>query len=397
MAESEKKTEASGGKKIKKTAEFLQYTCEKAGKFVLKLKEKCQNLSALKLNKNYISACGEKIKKFPYHEKYGQLCAWCRQRKFTPNLHLSSIKSVIKSVSDSWKFAVLAIGSFLFFYYTLGGLLVEKIDLQTECKINSEKNFRFQTADCMAFLIRRETDDKMWTPNLPVFFPAYVLDNMPNFQEGMISAIKDMSGALKKMQNHTQDQRADLKEIYKLLSYSPKIWVLSRQGTFGIAPSANSQYRKAAKKLKQYNERAIFISDKEDLLKLMGKINENLHKISHQTEEYVREYSSDWTDLKADDYFYQNKGYAFALWQIVHALGTDYKQVLLDYNLYAEWTYLVSSLKKAAEFKPLVVRNGEITALMTPNHLMIQNYFLSRAEGYGEDIRYRLTTDKNAD
>ena len=84
-------------------------------------------------------------------------------------------------------------------------------------------------------------------------------------------------------------------------------------------------------------------------------------------------------DTKADDLFYYAKGYAFAWWQMSRTLGEDFKRVIVDHNLYQDWTYLVSSLKKAAELKPLIVRNGKADSVWVPNHLIMQNFYLLRA------------------
>lgn len=393
MARSDKKTKVSQQKK-----QQARKIIQRASEVFISVKEKVRTWKIpVKPDIKQLKDLHEKVKKYPYAAKAKELAYVLRLERIRGVWHTTSLKNAARHISESWRTLLLSLGSFLLFYYIIGSLVVEKIDVRNECRITTEKSTRFQTADCMAFLIRREVDDKMWTPNLPIFFPAYILDNMPNFQEGMISAVKDISAVLKKMDSHTQDQRTDLKEAHKLLTYSPKIWLLSRKGSFGIAPSANTQYRKAAKKLLRYNERAIFMSEKEDLLKLVEKINGVLLQAEKNSEEYIREHSSDWIDFKADDRFYYNKGYAFALWQIVRALGADYKQIILAHNLYTEWTYLNSSLQKAAEFKPYIVRNGEITSLTAPNHLNIQNYFLARAIIYGENIRYGLTAQDHAD
>ena len=40
-----------------------------------------------------------------------------------------------------------------------------------------------------ADLIYRETEQNSWVANNPFFLPGYMLDNMPNFQKGIIYAI----------------------------------------------------------------------------------------------------------------------------------------------------------------------------------------------------------------
>ena len=295
-------------------------------------------------------------------------------------------------VSDAWKTILFCGFTFLTVYYLLGSIISEKIDTAQVYTIPKDVSEISQTADCAAFLIRREVDDKMWTANLPFIFPAAILDNMPNFQIGIINAVRDVSAALKQAQNISEVQREDLQKAHKLLSYSPYVWLQSKQDGFGLAPSANTQYRKAAKSLNKFNLRQKFIPASADLPKILALLSRKLKKNIAESESYWREHDGDWFDFKADDVFYYNRGYAFALWQICKTLGNDYKKAILVANAYEDWTYLLSSLQQAAEFSPFYVRNGNPQSLTAPNHLLAQNYFLVRALSALEKI-CNLTED----
>ena len=73
----------------------------------------------------------------------------------------------------------------------------------------------------MAFIINREVSGKMWTPNLPFFFPSYFLDNMPNFQLGMISSVSCLAQAMSQRLTRSIDDKREmhLAEAAKLLQY----------------------------------------------------------------------------------------------------------------------------------------------------------------------------------
>ena len=90
-------------------------------------------------------------------------------------------------------------------------------------------------------------------------------------------------------------------------------------------------------------------------------------------------------------------GYAFALWQISKAMGIDFKEIILAHDAYTDWTYLQSSLRQAAQFRPYVVRNSPPDGLWSPNHLMAQNFYLARALAAIERIRGALARGNNAD
>ena len=47
-----------------------------------------------------------------------------------------------------------------------------------------------------ADLVTREVDVHTWTPMMPFFMPAGILDNMPNFQRGIMAALGRFSTEL---------------------------------------------------------------------------------------------------------------------------------------------------------------------------------------------------------
>lgn len=296
-------------------------------------------------------------------------------------------KTILKSVYKIWKILFAGLACFLFFYYFLGSQIAEDIDVQTQYLLPKNKSDKMETANAMSFLLKREIDDKMWTPNLPPLFPAYVLDNMPNFQIGIVDAVRDINIVLQRMEGINAEQYDDLQQAGQMLNYAPNIWLLSKKDAFNIAPSSNTQYRKAAKYLRKFNERADFLPQASHLPRFMEQISRKLTKLVLKSEEHQQEHGSDIVDLHADDVFYHNCGYAFALSQIVKALGADYKDEILRHNVYTEWTYLLSSLQKAAAFQPVVVRCGKPNDLLTPNHLTEQNFYLTRALVAVEKIR----------
>jgi hypothetical protein len=355
------------------------------------------------------------LHRYPYREKQQKLCAelpkigqrirtlpallWKKIRKF--RLRKTAVyrygKKIGKTLSDSWKAILLTVPSFLLFYYFIGSNVVENMDVTTEYKLPAEKTVKSELLNSMAFLIQREIDEKMWTPNLPIFFPAYVLDNMPNFQIGVMSAVRDNAAVVRNFRYNSEKQQKEAKKAYAYLRYAPNVWLLSRAKGMSIAPSSNVQYRKARKELLHFNGDSEFLPTDDDLTALLRKISGNLQKITRKSEDYQQEHCSDLFDTKADDLFYYNRGYAFAQWQMLKAAGTDFKKIILDKDAYTEWTFLLSSLKKTAEFKPLTVRNACSDSSFAPNHLLVQNYYLLRALTAAQQVELFLQTEKNAD
>lgn len=366
---------------------------------VAKLTQIKERLKKIKLNKADFSVAAMRrkaidlknaLKNYPY-ARLGQ--------KLKNGVRLAGqiIKAWSAKISDWWKTILICLLTFMTVYYGIGSQLSENIDTTSGYTLPKGESKAFATAQAMNFLILRETDDKMWTPNLPLLFPAAVLDNMPNFQKGIMAAVRDMSGVMRKVSYLNETQLSDANEAFELLSYPPHIWLLSKKGTFGIAPSSNAQYRRAAKRLRKLNERQDFAAASADFSRFLDTIARKLRKIIAKSEEYQREFAGKRFDFEADDVFYFNRGYAFALWQICRALGVDYKDDILKSGAYTDWTFLNASLRQAAEFKPLWVRNGKPESLGTPNHLMVQNYYLTRALAALEQVRFLRQRGADAD
>ncbi|MDO4161591.1 MAG: DUF2333 family protein [Pseudomonadota bacterium] len=291
---------------------------------------------------------------------------------------ISFVKKISKKISDSWKFVLSAVFCFLFVYYILGSLWVEDINVTPAYTLPKEKSDKLEMANTMSFLIDREIDSKMWTPNLPFVFPAYILDNMPNFQIGVISSVRDTTGAIKHFANQTPEQKEHIKQADEFLRYPPNIWLMSRKGAFGLSPSSNAQYRKARRELRKYNKEK-YTASAADFTVYLKRLDKSLRRLIQKNDSQIIEHSSQIFDTKADDVFYKTRGYAFGAWQIALSAGSDFKTIIVDNDIYTEWTYLLSSLQKAAEFSPIMVRNAELDSLFGANHLIVQNYYLERA------------------
>lgn len=336
------------------------------------------------------------VYQYPYKKALKQGWVTFKKFRFKKTRGVKYVRKISRKISSSWKVFLTVIPLFLFFYYVIGSRLSEDIDIATEYKISAEKMPLAETPNSMAFLIKREIDDKMWTPNLPMIFPAYVLDNMPNFQTGIIGAIRDTATIMRQMSYLTDQQKKDIKEATKLLNYAPNIWMMTRKDALKLAPSSNSQYRQAAKKLQDFRRDGVFSPTSGDLEKILTGIGIKLKRLSQKNEDYLQEHAAEWIDTQADDLFYYNKGYAFALWQTFRALGADYKDLILAADAYPEWTYFIASLKRAAGLSPYVIRNGRLDGQLAPNHLMIQNYYIMRALASAETIINQLLREQNA-
>lgn len=343
--------------------------------------------------KNFAAKFAVFVRNLNFRERFGVL--WINLKSLKPRKFRRFCKKLRKKIASSWKTLSGAIVCFLFLYYVVGALLVENVNVTDVYQLPKTSRHKSEIAASMAFLIDREIDAKMWTPNLPPVFPAYILDNMPNFQIGIITAVRDHAYVLKNFANKTPEQMKNTKKAEEFLRYSPYVWLMSKKGSFGLAPSANAQYRKARSELLKYNEAdfTVYEADFEVYLRRLSKV---LRLLVQKNDSHIIEHSPEFFDTKADELFYRTRGYAFAAWQIAAAAGFDYKTLLVRNNVYTEWTYLLSSLQKAAELKPLMVRNGKIDGVFGANHLLAQNYYLERALVAVTEIQKKIQ-EKHAD
>lgn len=311
--------------------------------------------------------------------------------------HIRKIKSALANFLASWwKLLLGALAALIFLYYPLGGWMVHNIDTTTDYEINTGPD-QSATMEMMSFLIKRETSDKMWTPNLPFIFPSYFLDNMPSFQLGEISALSHFATALSTRLDKPIAAREDqpLKTAAALLRYPGTIWMFSPTNKLTPVPSAGSQYKKARKQLIEYNALLrsgdiAFYKSPADLAYFVGKITNDLWKSNQQLETRIREHSGDWLDFQADNIFYYQKGKLYAYYLIVKALGNDYKEVLVAKDLYQPWTRLLNALEEGVAVNPAIVRNGELDSMTAPNHLAALGYYSLKAAALGHQIIYQL-------
>lgn len=339
----------------------------------------------------------QKLRKTDYKLLSRQYWTRLKKFKFKKTEIYKTLRKLTRKLTDLPKTLLIGVPTFVVCYYIIGCLMAENIDVQTEYKPQGKHIPMLETPETMSFLLKREVDDKMWTPNLPPVFPAYLLDNMPNFQIGVIYALRDITVVMRDFNQNTDAQRQDIKKAAEFLSYAPTIWLMTKKDGLGLVPSSNAQYRKAAAELHKFGKDGVYYAKTEDLKNLLNKICKGLQKLAQKNENHQLEHDTDWFDTKSDDLFYHAKGYAFALWQTTKTLGSDFREIILAANAYTEWTYLVNSLKKAAELNPRFIRNAPPQSATAPNHLIMQNYYLLRAVSSAEKINNKLTEGAYAD
>jgi hypothetical protein len=272
-------------------------------------------------------------------------------------------------------------------YYPVGMLVVHKIDADPSFGPGEVAAGGSRAVAAAAALIDREVDKNGWTANDPFFLPGSLLDNMPNYQQGIISALArfafELTDQIGRARGSSQAD-ADLQEAAGQLQMPGNKWVWDPSTSLGLTATSEQQYRKAMRALLAYNQRLIagtatFERRADNLLATLDRIAADLGSASAALEQRIEEHSGDFIDFKADDLFYNTKGRLYGYAVILRELGQDFDKVIADKDLKQVWKQLVDNLFVAAELQPWWVVNGRPDSQLWPSHLASQGFFLLRA------------------
>ncbi len=276
---------------------------------------------------------------------------------------------------------------FLVLYYPIGMLWVHRIDDDPAFGPGEVTPGASRAVAVAAALIEREVDVHEWTPNEPFFLPGALLDNMPNFQQGIIAALGrftvEMLDQIGRVRGTSQAD-PDLDKAAGLLKYSGTIWVFDFSTSWAPTASSESQYRAARRALLAYNERlaagqAVFERRSDDLMVTLERIAADLGSASAMVDRHLQESAGSLIDFEVDDIFYNVKGRLYAYALLLRELGADFAQIIADRETKAVWDHMLESMTTAATLQPWVILNGRPDSQFTPSHLAAQGFYLLRA------------------
>jgi hypothetical protein len=284
-----------------------------------------------------------------------------------------------------WGWRILLV--LLLLYYPVGALIVENIDADPQFAARGVAAGESNAVAVAADLVTREVDVHTWTPMMPFFTPAGILDNMPNYQRGIMAALgrfsTELMDQLGRTRGSSQTDR-DLEQARGFLNEQPNVWIW--QPSVSIWPSATSaqKYRAGRDKLLAYNKRlaagqAVFERRADNLQALLDRIANDHGSDSAVIDQHIVEQAGNLFDMHCDDIFYFNKGRLYANYLLLRELGKDFDQVIREKGLTSSWNTTVETFRVASQLQPWVVWNGYPDAFLIPNHLAAQGFYLLRA------------------
>jgi hypothetical protein len=296
-----------------------------------------------------------------------------------------------------WRFVkwlAIVLLAVIVLYYPVGMLLTHKIDDNPDFAAPPVSPGGSQAVAVAAALMDREVNQTDWPANDPFFMPGWALDNMPNFQIGIRDAVKRFALELQDeigRNRGTSAMDSDLQAAAGSLNYRPDVWVWDPANQLMPTSTTEEQYRQGIRGLVAYNTRlaqgkAAFERRADNLLSTLDRIGKDLGAASDRTGRQIDGESGSWIDFYADDVFYQNKGLLYADALILRDLGKDFADILKEKGAQNIWDRMVTSMMEGAQLSPLIVINGRPDAMMQPNHLAAQGFYLIRARAQLEEL-----------
>lgn len=244
--------------------------------------------------------------------------------------------------------------------------------------------------------------------------PWVLLDNIPNWEFGVLTQVRDLARALRNDFSRSQTQSTedvDLTEADPLFHYDSARW---------IPPATEGRYRKGMAALERYLARlasptdpgAQFFARADNLTDWLSIVEKRLGSLSQRLSASVgqvrlnTDLSGDaqarqatespdvlmvktpWTQI--DDVFYEARGTAWALVHFLHAMEVDFDDVLRKKNALVSFRQIIRELESTQQplHAPMVL-NGDQFGLFANHSLVMANY-VARANAAIIDLRKLL-------
>lgn len=244
--------------------------------------------------------------------------------------------------------------------------------------------------------------------------PSLFMDNIPNWEFGVLSQIRDLTLALRNDFTRSQSQSVedtDMVNAENQFRIDSESWML---------PPAESEYRQAIKSLNRYLSRiadsdtqdAQFYARADNLNEWLGMVSKRLGSLSQRLSasvgqqrlntdlagdaeaqqstpgQQMLEVKTPW--LKIDDVFYEARGSAWALRHLLKAAETDFQDILRKKNAQVSLQQIIRELEATQEtvWSPLILNGGGFGVFA--NHSLVMANYISRANAAVIDLRTLL-------
>jgi hypothetical protein len=244
--------------------------------------------------------------------------------------------------------------------------------------------------------------------------PGIFLDNIPNWEFGALTELRDLSRALRNDFSRAQTQSVedvDLQIAEPKFNYDSESWIF---------PSSEAEYRDGIAALQRYltrlsdekNGDGEFFARADNLAAYLQVVAKRLGSLAQRLSYAVGQAPLDtalagdasatkaspgarqtWNKtpwLEIDDVFFEARGYTWALLRTLTAMETDFAPVLEDKNALVSLKQIVRELENTQNtiWSPMIL-NGTGFGPMG-NHSLVMASYISRANAAIIDLRRLL-------
>jgi hypothetical protein len=244
--------------------------------------------------------------------------------------------------------------------------------------------------------------------------PSVFLDNMPNWEFGVLQQVRDLARVIRNDYSRTQSQS---KEDPDVALAEPRFFF---DNNSWILPRTESEYRQAISGFERYRDRLVgngkpeaqFYARADNLREWLAQVEKRLGSLTKRLGDSVAatrineglagdrsaeaaKSQADTIDVRTswfevDDVFFEARGTAWALVLFFRAAEFDFRQVLADKNAEASLRQIIRELE--ASLQPLhspMILNGSGYGFFANHSLVMANY-LARANAAVINLRELL-------
>jgi hypothetical protein len=246
------------------------------------------------------------------------------------------------------------------------------------------------------------------------FPPGLWLDNMPNWEKGVLMQVRDLSRVIRNDYSRSQSQSQEDPDVVLAVE---KFFSESNSWFF---PPTERRYREGIEALYRYQDRltgaaqpdAQFYARADNLREWLAEVEKRLGSMSRRlgnsvaasviNEELAGDPSAEAAQtqpdtvnvrtpwLEIDDVFFEARGTAWALLHFFRSAEFDFAQVLADKNAEASVRQIIRELEASLDpmRSPIVLNGGGYG--LTANHSLVMANYLARANAAVINLRELL-------
>ena len=244
--------------------------------------------------------------------------------------------------------------------------------------------------------------------------PGFYLDNIPNWEFGVLVQIRDLAKALRNDYSRSQSQSVEDEDLAKAepaFNYDHNSWLL---------PASESEYETGIEYLEAFQTRLLtrqdsntqFYSRADNLREWLAVVEKRLGSLSQRLTASVGQtrvnidlagetaaesatpqpdnisVKTPWYEI--DDVFFEARGTAWALVHFLRAAEKDFEQVLSDKNATVSLRQIIRELESSLDpiRSPIILNGGGYG--FTANHSLVMASYLSRANSAVINLRELL-------